>query len=284
MKHPVAVSITTLSIAPVLFGAMLATGACSKPAPATQPGAEASSSHALTAPPAPPAPPQPMPAVARKVSENNDLYEFDYAYPAAAGAIPALRDQLDKDLIEKKQGLVKEASDDRKEAKANDYPFHAHSLSLDWKVVTDLPGWLSLSTIVGSYSGGAHPNYVYDTVLWDKAAGQRRGVADLFTSKAALSQAIRQPFCAELNRQRAKKRGEPVPANSDSEFDACIDPVGETVILGSAGKQGFDRIGVLVAPYDAGPYAEGSYEVTVPVTSAVLAAVKPEYRAAFKTR
>lgn len=284
MKHPVAVSITNLSIAPVLFGALLATSACSKPTPAAQPGTAAASSHALATPATPPAPPTPAPGVARSVSENNDLYEFEYAYPAAAGTIPTLRDLLDKDLIEKKQGLVDEASDDRKQAKANDYPFHAHSLSLDWKVVTDLPGWLSLSTIVGSYSGGAHPNYVYDTILWDKTAGQRRGVADLFTSKAALSQAIRQPFCAELNRQRAKKRGEPVPANSDSEFDACIDPVAETVILGSAGKQGFDRIGVLVAPYNAGPYAEGSYEVTVPVTPTVIAAVKPEYRAAFRTR
>jgi hypothetical protein len=69
MKHPVAVSITTLSIAPVLFGAMLATGACSKPAPATQPGAAASSSHALTAPGAA-RPPQPVPGVARKVSKT----------------------------------------------------------------------------------------------------------------------------------------------------------------------------------------------------------------------
>lgn len=64
-------------------------------------------------------------------------------------------------------------------------------------------------------------------------------------------------------------------------FDACIDPVDSTVILGSADKQHFTRIGVLVDPYEAGPYVEGNYEVTVPVTAAVLKAVKPEYRAAF---
>jgi hypothetical protein len=100
---------------------MLATGACSKPAPATQPGAAASSSHALTAPRRRP----PAPARAGRGAqgfENNDLYEFDYAYPAAAGAIPALRDQLDKDLIEKKQGLVNEASDDRKKPRRTTIP------------------------------------------------------------------------------------------------------------------------------------------------------------------
>ena len=33
--------------------------------------------------------------------------------------------------------------------------------------------------------------------------------------------------------------------------------------------------------YVAGPYAEGSYEFTFPVDSAVIDAVKPEYVAAF---
>ena len=43
----------------------------------------------------------------------------------------------------------------------------------------------------------------------------------------------------------------------------------------------FDRIGFLIGPYAAGPYAEGSYDVTLPVTPAVIAAVKPEFRTAF---
>ena len=67
-------------------------------------------------------------------------------------------------------------------------------------------------------------------------------------------------------------------------FDDCIDPVKSTVILGSSNKRTFDRIGVLVGPYEAGPYAEGDYEVTLPVTQAVLAAVRPEYRAAFSLK
>jgi hypothetical protein len=87
-----------------------------------------------------------------------------------------------------------------------------------------------------------------------------------------------------LDRERAKKRGEPVKPGSTDEFDKCIDPVENTVILGSSNRQAFDRIGVLVGPYAAGPYAEGDYEVTLPVTAAVLAAVKPEYRNAFAVK
>jgi hypothetical protein len=120
--------------------------------------------------------------------------------------------------------------------------------------------------------------------VWDRKADQRRDPLDLFTSKEALSRAIRQPFCAALNRERAKKRGEPVKPGSTDEFDQCIDPVASTVILGSTNRQAFDRIGVLVGPYEAGPYVEGDYEVTLPVTDAVLGAVKPEYRAAFAVK
>jgi hypothetical protein len=55
------------------------------------------------------------------------------------------------------------------------------------------------------------------------------------------------------------------------------------VLLGSSDKQRFNRIGLIAAPYVAGSYAEGPYEITLPVTPAVLAAVKPEYKAAFAT-
>lgn len=266
----------------MLSFATLAVPACSEKAATLATPTEAASATAIAvAPPAPPAPPTSN-AAARKVVEENDIYDFAYAYPAAAAAIPALRDLLDKDLEKQKTELMRDARDGQKDAKQSGYPFNAYSTSTDWQVVTDLPGWLSMSTILGSYTGGAHPNYVFDTILWDKAVNRRQAPIDLFTSKAALSKAIRADFCAALNKQRAQKRGEPVPAGSTEMFEECIDPVDSTVILGSADKQGFDRIGVLVPPYEAGPYAEGSYEVTLPVTAAVLAVVKPEYRNAFR--
>jgi hypothetical protein len=148
-------------------------------------------------------------------------------------------------------------------------------------VVTDLPGWLSLTASRWEFTGGAHGNPWTEAMLWDKAAGARRAAADLFLSKAALSSAIRLPFCDRLDKERAKRREAPVNRNSGDMFDECIDPVESTVILGSADRQHFTRIGVLVDPYEAGPYAEGGYEVTLPVTPAVLKAVRPEYRSLF---
>ncbi|WP_296675083.1 DUF4163 domain-containing protein [Novosphingobium sp.] len=218
---------------------------------------------------------------ARAVADTNDLYEFAYAYPAAAGAIPALKNWLDSDLDAQKAKLIKGARDWQAEAKRGGLPYHAYVHSTKWQVVTDLPGWLSLSAQRWEYLGGAHGNPWSDGLLWDKGAGVTRGALDLFTSPAALSAAIRQDFCAEIDRQRGSKRGVPVKPGSNEEFTECIDPVKSQIILGSGDHQHFTRLGVLVNPYEAGPFAEGNYEVTLPVTAAVLAAIKPAYRGAF---
>jgi len=217
----------------------------------------------------------------RKEKVANDLYEFEYAYPDAAGAIPGLKAELDKQLEQQRAELIGSAKDDRAEAKKNDFPYHAHSYQDDWKVVASLPGWLSISSEFYTFSGGAHGMSGSDTLLWDRHAETARKPVDLFVSKAALSKALRTPFCAALNKERGKRRGAPVVPGNDEMFNDCIDPLEQVVILGSTNGQTFDRIGVLVPPYNAGPYAEGSYEVTLPVTGAVMAALKPQYRASF---
>lgn len=217
----------------------------------------------------------------REVSEQTDLYSFDYSYPAEAAAIPGLKAWLDEDLAKVRAELASEAAQARKEAKQNDFPFNTHDKAVGWQVVTDLPGWLSLSAGIGGYQGGAHPNHFFAALLWDKRTGKRREAADLFTSKRALSDALRKDFCREIDAQRREKRGEEYQQGGEGPFEECIDPTESTVILGSSNRRQFDRIGILVAPYAAGPYVEGDYEVTLPVTAAVLSAVRPEYRQDF---
>lgn len=229
--------------------------------------------------------PSEAPAVkGRSEKEENDLYEFGYSYPDAAAALPGLRAMLDRKLDDTKGELVSSARSDKAEMTKDGFPYHAHSMQVDWKVVTDLPGWLSLSSEMYQYSGGAHGMSGFDTLLWDRGADTARKPMDLFTSQDALRDALRTPFCDGLDKARAGKRGEPVQRDSGQMFTECIDPTAQTLILGSTNRKTFDRIGVLVAPYEAGPYAEGSYEVTVPVTGKVMAALKPQYRSAFSVK
>lgn len=223
-------------------------------------------------------------AEARKVEVNNDLMEFSYAYPAQAAAIPALKSWLDSDLEQQQEKTKQGTLEERKDAKEGGWEPRTYSHSTDWKVVTEIPGWLSMSADRWEFTGGAHGNPWFDTLLWDKTANIRRDPLALFTSKAALSAAIRPSFCDQIDKQRAEKREEPIKRDSGDPFDACIDPVESTVILGSSDHQHFDRIGVLVGPYAAGPYVEGEYEATIPVNARVLAAVKPEYRTLFAVK
>ncbi len=222
------------------------------------------------------------PAPARSVKVKTALYEFGYAYPAQAAALPPVKAILERDLAKTRAGLIRESTQDQREAKKSDYPYRPHSSDTTWKVVTNLPGWLSLSSQFYAYSGGAHGNTGFDTLLWDKAAKARRQPIALFTSTAAFASAVKAPFCDGLAAARKAKRGGEVWSNDIPEFVKCIDPVKDaTVILGSANGRSFTRIGFLIGPYAAGPYAEGSYEVTIPVTPAILSAVKPQYRGAF---
>ncbi len=273
------------ALRPFLLALVFCLSACQQPAPSEAAPAAPAASASAQMPAAPPAPPPPATA-ARKVDETSDTYGFEYSYPSAAAAIPALRDWLEADLTRTRADLAAEAREARKDAKAEGFPFNPYMSSTGWQVVTDLPGWLSLSAEGYSFTGGAHGNSGFQTILWDKAAnngaGQRRTATDLFASKAALKAAVLKPFCAELERQRAEKRqGMDFSDDPDDPYAQCVDPNEQVVILGSKSRKGFDRIGFLIAPYNAGPYAEGSYEVTLPVSPAVLAAIKPQYRASF---
>lgn len=270
---------------PVLVAVVLITACKGQPQESANPQPAASSSaNAVAVASGPEASATASASDAKGVSIEikNKLMDFDYSYPAEAAAIPDLKAWLDSDIAEQKASTEQGSRDELAEKKKDpEYFAHTYAHSSDWQVVTNLPGWLSLSAQRWEYTGGAHGNPWSEGLLWDRAANKRRNALDLFTSKAALSAAIRTPFCADLDKQRAEKRGEEIDRSSGDSFDECIDPVDSTIILGSGDKQHFTRIGVLVDPYEAGSYAEGNYEVTVPVTPAVLKAVKPEYRALF---
>lgn len=223
-------------------------------------------------------------AEAKTVSESTEAYEFEYSYPDVAAAIPALSEWLESQAAERKASLRAGAQEGKADAEANGYPFNPHSYSMDWKVVADLPRWLSLSGEFATYSGGAHGMYGMDTLVWQKDPGRRLEPIALFRSPAALTEALAPKLCDALNAERAERRGEPVPSGSEDMFDQCVGVDEATVLVGSSNGRTFDRLTVWIGPYVAGPYAEGAFELDFPVDAAVLAAVKPEHRGAFSVK
>jgi hypothetical protein len=221
---------------------------------------------------------------ARAVSEQTDDYVFEYAYPAEAGNIPQLATLLNSRLDELRAELSEQSAEGREAARDNGFPFNKYSTEVTWQVVADVPKYLSLSAAISSYLGGAHGNYGFASLVWNKEASEAIEAEDLFNSTKALDKALGERFCAALNAERTKRRGEPVPDESDNQFDQCVSVEETTVLAGSSNGRTFNRIGIQVGPYVAGPYAEGSYEFTFPVDAAVIEAVKPEYQDSFSTR
>lgn len=218
---------------------------------------------------------------AKSVDEETDLYSFKYSYPEEVGAIAALARQMEADLAEQKRTLVGSARQGLEQAEDSGFPYNAYSFSKEWEVIADLPGWLSLSGNFSSYSGGAHGMYGVESLVWDKQVARGFPGKELFTSVEALDTALGDQLCAALNREREKRREEPVASDSDSEFDKCVGVEEATILADSANGKTFDRVMVWFGPYVAGPYAEGSYELEFPVDQAILEAVKPAYRSAF---
>lgn len=221
---------------------------------------------------------------ARSVSEQTDDYLFEYAYPSEAGRIDALATLLDSRLEERRTALARGSAEARQQAREDGFPYNKHSFSGAWEVVANLPGWLSLSHGFSAYEGGAHGNHGFTSLVWNKETSEAIEAEDLFTSAKALDDALGERFCAALNAERAKRRGKPVAEESDDQFDRCVAIKETTVLAGSSNGRTFNRVGIQIGPYVAGPYAEGSFEFTFPVDAAVLEAVKPEYRTSFSTR
>ncbi|MFM7349272.1 MAG: PdaC/SigV domain-containing protein [Erythrobacter sp.] len=204
--------------------------------------------------------------------------DFAYTWPAEVSAIPALvkrftaeREKLLKDQKADWQSALKEfAGEDCGGCMMRDF-------QKTWEVVADLPRYLSLSASFYEYSGGAHGNGAYDALVWDRRAKAAIDPKAMFDA-AGLQKALGPAWCAQLKTERQKRLGE---SYSDDGFFPCPAIKDLTVLVGSSDKRRFNRIGLLAAPYVAGSYAEGSYEVTLPVTPQVIAAVRPAYRTAF---
>ncbi|WP_230482585.1 DUF4163 domain-containing protein [Sphingomonas sp. Leaf21] len=204
-------------------------------------------------------------------------YEFTYRYPAAVARFPALRAMLDAEARTLRTKTAQGAAAERRDAKGSDFPFRPYSYEKTWKMVTDTPRFLSLSSDSYNFTGGAHGQPGSSALLWDKAAGRRLDTKSVFTSVAALQGATRSDYCARLKAEQIRRN----QGGELSSMNACPPLKDLTLLLGSSNGRAIDRIGLIADPYVAGSYAEGSYEVTLPVNRAVLAAVKPAYRGAF---
>jgi hypothetical protein len=182
-----------------------------------------------------------------------------------------------------KAELVSGAEEDRAERLRQGFEFHPYETQVSYDTAGQSDRLLSLERQVYSFTGGAHGSTGSGAVLWDRKLARELAVSDLLQPGTSWTGAIRQPFCTLLNREREDRRGEPV--KSDDLFGDCPKYQDVTVLLSDDDKNArFDHIAVIADQYVAGPYAEGPYEIALPITAAMIERLRPEYRPSFEPR
>ena len=202
--------------------------------------------------------------------------EYSWRVPPEAALEPALFRAMRATAEAGLKAGQAQAGQDAAEAKKSGYPVRPYTDSRYWTVAADTARLLALSGMIYAYTGGAHGNTGYDTVIWDKAAGKKIAITELFSDRAKARAIIEPLVCTLLaDEQKARRGGEKL----GGDFDKCP-ALTEAALLpyGGAGPVA-SSLRVIFAPYVAGPYVEGSYELTLPWPEAVKPLVKPEYRA-----
>jgi len=216
------------------------------------------------------------------IESTTKTLKFDYSWPVEAAAIRPLDQRFRKDSAKALQQAQKDAAEDMKSAATDKRPFNQHFFSEVWTAAGSSPRLLSLEYALGTFTGGAHPNSTNGTMLWDKRAAREIKLDDLFLRKAAFANLTRTAYCKALDKERLKRRqGEKLDgmfSNCPKYSELAISPVD------SKNDGRFNVIRFVASPYVAGPYVEGEYELELPVTAQLIAAIKPLYRASFEVQ
>jgi hypothetical protein len=153
-----------------------------------------------------------------------------------------------------------------------------------WTVTLNSPTLLVLKSETDRYDGGAHGNRFYDSVFWSKAENRELQLRDLFVNWPEARETLTETYCTALAAEQAERRGEEPPADraedaaDTDDFWTCPPLADQPVILdGRANDMRALYLTVLLAPYEAGPYAEGSYTIDVPLDGETRALFKAEF-------
>jgi Deacetylase PdaC len=255
----------------IALGALAAT-ACNAGPPAQSNEANAASPELDAAPTAP----EGKPVV---LKSETPLLTWEASWPAEVNAIPALEKLIREPAEKALADYTRDAREQKAQREKDGFDFNGYMYSLVVEVAGQTPRLLSLMRNWMEYAGGAHPNRFSEALLWDKDANALVPLTKLLRS-ASLESLYRDAFCKALDKQRAEKR-----EGVDVELDAFTEcpKFDEIRIIPKGPVKGGPMTTLLfhADPYVAGPYVEGEYDIELPVSAALVAALKPEFRASF---
>lgn len=253
---------------------------------------------AACSPAAAPSPPSaPEPAVARQAEEpletpptwsrTNADAEVELTIPDAVKAFPDLYRKLHDEGVARLGDFARNAATGRAELTDPGEPAPAPwGMMIGYSDPVETDRLFSLQGGAWDYTGGAHGNPSNLSIFWDKAGRRVLPQTVLFRPGADLS-VLDRALCDATNAaKRERSSGEPnqqpyAPVMLDppegSELWSCPKAIQVPFALAPgdvSGKAG--GLIFLLSPYVVGPYAEGGYDVIVPL-SAFRDLLSPEW-------
>lgn len=188
------------------------------------------------------------------------------------GQIKANAPLADNLLAEGKRWIEKNRADTAKEFKASPDLFRegrAWTFERGYTQTSNVGGrYVSIVRTDYVYTGGAHPNTLIDTILWDDETKKQISIRPFFKETADNGPTLKTLRNTAVAAVKAEKKERGIEDSADIDWYQGISPallkVGAISLAPSsvAGKSaGLD---FHYSPYAVGPYAEGSYTVFVP--------------------
>lgn len=226
------------------------------------------------------------PVELKDVVEITPEYVIGISYPPSAAEYPALAAEL-KRYAEVARANLLEAVKSR--SAGGDTMLY--DLSLSFTEILDTPELVAYAADGSSFTGGAHGSPLLARFVWLPQQGQPLAATDLIPTASgwqAVAGYVREELHSALSQRVAadelapgeraevvKSAGRmidegtgPDPANF-SQFEPVVNPAGKLTALR-----------FVFAPYQVGPYADGTQTVEVPA-AVLLPHVAPEYRHLF---
>jgi hypothetical protein len=192
-------------------------------------------------------------------------------------------------LAEGKTWADKAAADATAQRRADPESFRDLQWSYDrvYDLRSVIGRYVSIVRSDDTFEGGAHPNHMVDTILWDTQAQKRISIRPFFTETADDGPTMN-ALAAEAKLAVASvKIANGVPAGSDDKLPANITPaqylrkdtfisdgikptllkLGPVTLAPSSEAGKSSGLTFHYGPYAVGPYVEGSYTAFVPWTA-----------------
>lgn len=174
--------------------------------------------------------------------------------------------------------FANQAVTDRAELANDGFEQPQYFRKIVWHLTAETTGLISTYSQIEEYAGGAHGNLAFHPVLWDKASDKPLDPQTLFAADADLKPAENY-LCRQVEAERSKRAETPI-TQASSGFGCPKLKSAHFVLIPSTEAGKAAAIDVLFAPYEVGPYAEGTYQIRLPL-NIIKDAIAPAYAAQF---